>query len=95
MTIAAAQERTKPEAITVTTTYFHTLDIQTRSTVSIISLVGPTNRTSLVGDSDRRESETEGTDDESGDESGGEEPKFIDLDRQDTQVRTMLDPKNS
>lgn len=74
LTIAAAQQKTKPEP-TNTTTTFKTLDIK-------------------LGDSDEEEGDAEETDDDSeGDSDDKEEPGFIDLDRQDTQVRFDVGPE--
>ena len=58
----------------------------------VLSLVDPVDDTSFVADSDE-ECGSEGTDDESeGDSDEKEEPTFIDLDRQDTQVRYEVGP---
>ena len=58
------------------------------------SLLDRADNASLIGDSDEEESDAEETDDDSGDDSDGkEEPKFIDLDRQDTQARFDVGPE--
>jgi hypothetical protein len=67
---------------------------QTRSAGSSLPLVNPADNPPLVDDLEEEESEAEESVDGSGDDSDEkEEPKFIDLDQQDTQVRYDVGPE--
>jgi hypothetical protein len=92
LTIAAAQQRTKPEVF-ATTAYFKILDINLGQLVPSCSL-GPADDTPNPGGSDDEEGDDAEETDESGDEPDGKaEPEFIDLDPRDgMQVRFDVGP---
>lgn len=94
LTIAAAQQRTKPEVTALTTT-FRTLDIKLGPLVPLFLSYTLLINGRLSDDTDEEDSEPVETDEDSEGDSDDnkEEPKFIDLDQRDTQVRYDVGPE--